>query len=390
MVFKRNFFPYFAGNLLSNCGTWFQNLAQTLLIYRLTGSTLLVGVVNFSLFVGTFVLAPWSGSAADRFERRRLLVTTQAAAVAITAVLALLAANRLATTPVVIGMALLLGCTTAFSVPALQALVPLLVEPEELAGAVTLNSITFNLARAIGPLLGALVVARLGIAAAFGINSLSYITLIIGLAVIRPRPQSPRPTVRPRLSESIRLVRNNHRLFYFLLAVVSLSLTADPVNTLTPAFATRLFHRPDTLVGLLVGAFGTGSVVAALTIASRRNDPTRRVPRMLGLLGVAMVCFAISPGVGFAVVTLFVGGFGFLAANTTATTSLQLEVDDSQRGRIMALWSVAFLGIRPIGSLLDGLVATAVGPRGAALVMAVPALLAAVFITLGFRTRSVT
>ena len=105
VVFKRNFFPYFAGNLVSNCGTWFQNLAQTLLIYRLTGSTFLVGVVNFSLFVGTFVLAPWSGSAADRFERRRLLVITQAGAAVITAILALLAASGLAKPPVVIGMA---------------------------------------------------------------------------------------------------------------------------------------------------------------------------------------------------------------------------------------------------------------------------------------------
>jgi MFS family permease len=169
----RNFWPYFAGNLLSNCGTWFQNLAQALLIYRLTGSTLLVGVVNFAQFVGTFALAPWSGMAADRFDRRRLMIVAQSFAVVVTAVLALLAAAGRASAPVVIGLALLLGITTAFSVPAMQALVPLLVPTHELAGAVALNSVTFNLARAIGPVVGAVVVEGRGIPAAGGLNAQS-------------------------------------------------------------------------------------------------------------------------------------------------------------------------------------------------------------------------
>ncbi len=182
-----NFWPYFAGNLFSNCGTWFQNLAQALLIYRLTGSTLLVGVVNFAQFVGTFALAPWAGAAADRFDRRRLMIVTQLLAVVVTGVLALFAAAGAATTPVVISLALVLGITTAFSVPAMQALVPLLVPTHELAGAVALNSVTFNLARAVGPVLGAIVVERFGIPAAFALNALSYLALVVALLVIEPR-----------------------------------------------------------------------------------------------------------------------------------------------------------------------------------------------------------
>ena len=123
----RNVWPYFTGNLLSNCGTWFQNIAQAILVFRLTRSTLAVGVVNFAQFIGVFALAPWAGAAADRFDRRRLLVVTQLSAVAITALLAVLTSAGLATTPIVIGLALILGLSTAFAIPALQALVPALV-----------------------------------------------------------------------------------------------------------------------------------------------------------------------------------------------------------------------------------------------------------------------
>src|SRR3954452_7218782 len=171
----RNFWPYFAGNLASNCGSWFQNLAQALLIFILNGSTFLVGAGNFAQFSGAFVLAPWAGSAADRFDRRRLMIITQVVSVVITGCLAVLAAAGLATAPVVIVLALLLGACVAFYVPAMQALVPLLVPAHELAGAIALNSVTFNLARAIGPVVGALVIAHSGIAVAFGLNSVSYL-----------------------------------------------------------------------------------------------------------------------------------------------------------------------------------------------------------------------
>lgn len=379
----RNFWPYFAGNLLSNCGTWFQNLAQALLIYRLTGSTLMVGVVNFSQFVGTFALAPWSGMAADRFDRRRLMLVAQAFAAAVTGVLALLAAAGRASPPAVIGLALLLGITTAFSVPAMQALVPLLVPEHELAGAVALNSVTFNLARAIGPLVGAVVVDRLGIAAAFGLNALSYVALIAALLVVRPREQvrAARSAGRVRLRDSFGTVLSDPRIRLLLLAVVALSLTADPVNTLTPEFVTKLFGERDTFVGVLVGAFGAGAVAAAFLGSRARSGVDRRLAITLGVLGLGMAGFALSPALWFAVPALAVGGFGFLAANTTATTAIQLGVSDEQRGRGMALWSVAFLGVRPFGSLVDGAVASAVGLRPAAMLMALPALaVAALFV----------
>lgn len=367
----RDFWPYFAGNLLSNCGTWFQNLAQALLVYRLTGSTLLVGVVNFAQFVGTFVLAPWAGSAADQFDRRRLLVTTQAVAIAVTALLATLAAADLVTAPIVIGLALALGATTAFATPAMQALVPQLVPTEDLGGAVALNSITFNLARAVGPVAATVVIDRAGLAAAFAVNSLSYLALIAGLVAVHPRPQAPRPAQRPRLRESLRLVRDDRRLGLLLAVVAAVSLTSDPVNTLTPGFVSEVLGRSDTLVGILIGVFGAGAVLAAVTVAGR-GDLMARVPFTMLLLAAGITVFGLSPSLPVAVGALAVGGFGFLASTTASSTLLQLGVDDAQRGRVMALWSVAFLGIRPFGSLLDGAVASAVGLRPAAVMMALP------------------
>jgi MFS family permease len=370
----RNFWPYFTGNLASNCGSWFQNLAQSLLIFRLTGSTFLVGAVNFAQFAGAFVLAPWAGSAADRFDRRRLMIVTQVVSVAITAVLALLAAADLASTPVIIVLVLLLGACIAFYVPAMQALVPLLVPTHELAGAVALNSVTFNLARAIGPVVGALVIAHLGIPAAFALNSVSYLVLIAGLLMVRPRPQAPRPQVRPRLSESIRLVLGDAQLSALLIAVMALSITTDPLSTLTPGFATELFRMPDTVVGWLIGAFGFGAVLAAFTTSRGVSNVWRRLSAMLTLEGAGMLLFALAPSLAFAFPVLIVSGFGYLAANTTATTALQLQVDDSQRGRVMALWSISFLGVRPIAALGDGGVASISGLRVACALLALPSL----------------
>src|SRR5581483_776860 len=167
-----NFALYFAGNLLSNCGTWFQNIALALLVYRLTSSAFGVGVVNFAQFIGVVVLAPWAGSAADRLNRRWLIVATQVGATVVSTALTWIISAHAGGLAVVLVLALLLGATTAFATPALQAILPALVPREDLGAAVAMNSVTFNLARAIGPVAGAMVVARLGIPWAIGLNAI--------------------------------------------------------------------------------------------------------------------------------------------------------------------------------------------------------------------------
>lgn len=385
VLFRRNFGPYLAGNLVSMCGTWFQNIAQALLIYRLTGSTFLVGVVNFAQFVGVFILGPWAGSAADRHDRRRLLAATQLAASGVSGILALLVSTHAADAPVVITFAFTLGLTTAFATPAQMALVPSLVGRADLASAVALNALTFNLARAIGPVTAALVVANLGIAWAFALNSGSYLALVVALAIVRPRTNDDTRPARPRLRESITVVARTPRLAMLFVVVAGASLSSDPVITLTPAFATEVFGRPDTVVGFLVGSFGAGAAAAALFAAGKKATQSRMV-LSLAMLAAGILALAASPSFAVGMTALFVAGIGFLSAVTAATTALQLEIDETHRGRVMALWSMAFLGVRPFGSLIDGTIATTVGVRASAALMVVPAFLAAIGV-MRLRTR---
>lgn len=372
----RNLWPYLLGTLLSGSGTWFQSVAQALLVYRLTGSTFLVGVVGFSQFFGTLALAPWAGSAADRYDRRLVMIASQAGSIVVTATLAVIAAAGAATPTVVILLAGILGVLSAFSTPAMLSLVPLLVPERDLRGAIALNAATYNLARAIGPVLGAVVVDRLGIPAAFGLNALSYLALIISLLVVHPRPQPDRPTVRPKLRESLALVRGDPRLRILLIAVMVVAITSDPVTTLTPGFATEVFGHRDTWVGALIGAYGTGAVIAALR-AGRIRDPERTLAMGLTIMGGGTLAFALAPGIGVGLAGMLVAGYGYLTSSTTTSAALQLGVEDAQRGRIMAIWSVAFVGVRPFGSLADGAAATAWGLRPAGVVFALPALVMA-------------
>lgn len=375
----RNFWPYFVGNLLSNCGTWFQNIAQAILIYRLTGSTFLVGVVNFAQFVSAFVLTPWAGSAADRFDRRRLILVTQLCATAVSALLAALHGAGLATAPVVIGLVTLLGITFAFAVPAIQAMIPDLVEREHLPSAMAMSSITFNGARAIGPVLGAGVVAQWGIGPAFALNAVSYLALVAGLLAVRPRQAAgTAPATVFRMRDSLRLVRDDTALLALLMVVAAISISQDPVSTLTPGFSSEVFDRADTMTGLLVGAFGAGSTLAAATAASRARDPVRLVAPGCVLMGVAMVGFAVAPSLPVAFVALLVAGYFFMLTNTGATTSLALEAAPEQRGRVMAMWSFCFVGTRPVASLADGALASALGLRAAGIALTVPVVAAGV------------
>jgi MFS family permease len=387
LVRQRNFGPYFAGNAFSASGTWFQNLAASLLVYRLTHSAFLLGVLNFCQFAPVLVLAAWAGSAADRYDRRRLLLAAQTTAALLAATLAVLAWSGAARAWVVILFALALGVTSATSIPPQQALLASLVEPESLPTAVALNSMTYNLARAIGPVLGAASVEYLGIPASFLLNSLSYLVFIAALLAIRPRPQETAAREASRLRDAFGLLRADPRLLAFLIVVAAVGFGSDPVNTLAPAFA-YAFGRRDTVAGFIIGAFGAGAVTAALFVAGRVAGSRKRMAITLALLGGGVIAFALSPWLPLAFVFLFVAGFGYLASNTSATTRLQLGVSEAQRGRMMALWGVAFLGLRPIASLADGAIASAAGVRAAGVILALPALAgAALLVLVRYRER---
>jgi MFS family permease len=228
--------------------------------------------------------------------------------------------------------------------------------------------------------LAAVAVETVGIAAAFAINAASYLVLAAGLLLVRPAAQEPATRESTRFRESLALLRREPRLAAFLLIVAVVGFASDPVNTLAPAYA-RVFGHRDTFAGYLIGAFGLGAIAAAFALSGKIASSRRRMPITLGALGVGVILFSLSPSLVAAFALLFVGGFGYLASNTGATSRLQLEIDEAQRGRITALWSVAFLGLRPFASLADGALAGAFGVRAAGVVLAVPALVVAAAIT---------
>ncbi len=381
----RNFGPYFVGNALSASGTWFQNLAASIFVYQLTHSALLLGVLNACQFGPVLLLSPWAGRIADAVDRRRLLICTQLIAVGISATLAALVWVGVATTWVMIGFAAVLGTTTAFAIPAQMALVGSLVPRESLAQAVALNSMTFNVARAVGPAAAAAVIALFGIAPAIAVNSLSYLALATALVVVTPTPV-PRAQ-RARFRDSLGVLRAEPRLAGYLAIVMAVAVSADPVNTESPAIA-HAFGYPPVWAGAVVGCFGVGAVLSAATTSGRAAQSDRQLAASLLVFGSGIVLMAVSPWFPLALAFVLGAGFGYLTANATATARLQLGVPAEEWGRIMALWSVAFLGTRPLASIVDGAIAGWAGVRVAACVLALPVLVAAALLARSHVTRT--
>jgi MFS family permease len=370
----RSFGPYFVGNAASASGTWFQNLAASVYVYELTHSALLLGVLNACQFGPVLLLAPWAGRIADALDRRRLLLWTQAVAGLLAAALASLVWAGEATTGLVIGFATGFGVLTAVATPAQMALVGSLVPREDLPQAVALNSMTFNLARAVGPASAALVIATLGIAPAFTINAASYLVFALALLVVTPSPV--RRVRRSSFRDSLAILRAEPRLLGYLAIVMAVGMSSDPINTESPAIA-HAFGRSPVWAGAVVGCFGLGAVIAAIATSDRVGRSDRQLARSLIVFGAGIVLMAVSPWFPLALAFVVGAGFGYLSANAAATTQLQLGVAEEQRGRIMALWGVAFLGMRPLASLVDGALAEWLGIRVAAVVLALPVLVAA-------------
>lgn len=378
VLLQRNFGPYFVGSLVSYSGTWFQNIAQSLLVYRLTGSTFMVGVINFAQFAAILLLSPLSGVAADRFDRKKLIVVTHIGASAFTLLLAVLTWTDHITTLLAIFFAFGMGASTALSLPAMQAMVPMLVSKEDVPAAVALNTVTFNFSRALGPVMGVFVITHWSIGTAFFFNSLSYLVMIAGVLLVQPRAHVV--VGRAKLRDSLTMISSSRELRTMIILVALISLTVDPINTLTPGFATEIFDRMDTFTGFLIGAFGAGAVAGAFVLATVWRPSHRRMVGTLCFFAAMMIGFGLSSEPGYGIVFLFLAGVGFLLSQSSATIILQTSVDDAHRGRVMALWTVAYLGIRPFASLIDGTAATVAGLRFAALLMTIPTLLGALMV----------
>ncbi|MGB8360382.1 MAG: MFS transporter [Acidimicrobiia bacterium] len=374
----RRFGPYLAGNFVSNIGNWFQNVAAGIVVYELTGSNTLVGLVSVLQFMATLLLSPWSGALADRFDRRNLLILAQAisasGAVGLAIWVGLTGVDGLPGIWPVLVAGGIIGLGYAVGVSAMNALIPALVEPRDLDEAIALNSASFTVARATGPALAGLVVAALGAGWAFGINALTFLPLIVILAIIRQRPVERSGSDRS-VRAGFAYVKERPAMLWLVLATLTVGWAGDPVNTLSPAYA-EMFGRGEAFIGLQVAAFGTGSAIASLgvRVVRVRFGTVETAKTGIALLGVGLIGFALAPSEVVVLVALFIAGVGFLFAVTTTNSNLQRRLDENMRGRVMALWSMAFLGSRPIAGIIDGAVGDLVSPRVGVLTAAIPLL----------------
>lgn len=367
------FAPFFFANALSNTGNWFQNVAAGIVVYDLTGSNTAVGAVSILQFSSTMLLTPFAGRVSDRVNRRKMLFVGQ--------LVAFLGALGLAITVGVIGVDSLpgpwpiylatavIGLGAAIILPSLQSVVPSLVRSRDLDRAITLNSMTFNIARGIGPVLAGAIVAAFGAVWAFGINTLTFIPLLVVLTIIRPRSavmsnDGGSDDVGETVADGLRWIRARPTVLLLLIGTLAVGWTSDPFSTLMPAMAEK-FGYGETVVGLLVGAFGFGAACTAPAVDRIRGRLGRGRVAGFGLAvsALGLVVLALAPVVHIGLVGAAISGSGFLLGVTSTNTELQRGIPERLRGRIMAIWSVAFLGCRPIAAVIDGSIADAVDPR---------------------------
>jgi predicted MFS family arabinose efflux permease len=366
----RNFGPYFGGSLASNVGTWCHDIAAVVFVFQLTGLSSMVALVSVAGFGVSIVLAPLGGQLADRFDRRRLLLGIAVVMAVAASVLAAAVISGSQDVVLLLAVTFVLGVGRALSTPTMQAFLPSLVPAADLPQAAAFQSLTFNLARGIGPALGAALVALGGPGLAFVANAVSFIVFAVVLAMLHPAPRSRR-SVRGGFLGGVHHVLRNPGLLGLILLALVVGMATDPAITLGPSLAERLSLGTEN-AGLFVTAFGMGSLLMAPFVGWLRRRLGPGWTCMAGLtfvvLGFVGVAFASTAGVALAAMVL--SGVGYLAASSDVSTTLLELLDDGVRGRVMALWTMGFIGGRPIAALIDGAVSDAGVPQQAFLAMA--------------------
>lgn len=360
---NRNYRLFFLGQLISVSGTWMQSVAQSWLVYRLTDSAVWLGVVSFISLLPVFVLAPLGGALADHYSRHRIILLTQICSLLLALTLALLTLSARIELTHVIVLAALLGIVNAADIPARQSFVPQLVEREQLLNAIALNSSMFNAARIIGPSLAGVVIAAVGEGWCFMINALSYL-VVIG-ALLRMRLPAHKPVVRTEtlwrhLGGGFRFVLATPPVRALLLLLGLMSLMAMPYAVLMPIFADRILGGGPNALGLLMAASGLGALLGALTLAGRRGVAGlgHWIAAAAATLGASLILFSSSRMLWLSALLLVPGGFSMMVQMASSNTLIQMMVPDALRGRVMAIYSMMFLGMAPFGSLWAGYAAS--------------------------------
>ena len=363
----RNYRLFFYGQSLSIVGNWVQQIAMAWLVYRLTESAWLLGVTGFAGQIAILVFAPFGGLWADRFDKYRLLLLTQALSAVPPVLLALLTFSGLIEVWHVIVMALFLGIVNAVDTPIrLSFTMEIVAVRDDLPSAIAMNALMQSAGRMIGPAIAGLLLAVSTEAFCFVVNALSKFAIVgtVLAMTLAPRPP-PGTTGSPwqQLVEGARYAWQLVPVRWLLPMVGIISFMVTPYQTLMPIFAAEVYGGGADTLGFLIGAAGCGGVVGMLALASRRNvrGLTRWITAASLCAGLGVLVFALSPWLPLSLVALGVMGFGIVVNGMSVSTMLQTIVDDSMRGRIMGIFSVAFLGMYPLGSLAGGALASLIG-----------------------------
>ena len=362
----RNYRLFFYGQSVSLVGTWITRVAISWLVYRLTGSELLLGIVSFAGQIPTLLLAPFAGVAVDRHNRRRILIWTQAGSLVQSVVLAVLTLSHLITVPYLLVLQVLQGVINAFDTPARQALVvEMVTDRADVPNAIALNSSMVNGSRVIGPAIGGIIIAAVGEGWCFAIDAVSYVGVLISLGLMRldRRTHAPGMPLLHDLRSGFLYVRDSVPIRSGLILLAVISTAGVPYTVLMPAVVAQTLGGGPDLLGWLMGASGAGALAGALYLANRRTVVGLGRVILLGALsfGASLVVFSTTHTVWLAAPVLAVAGAGFIVQAASTNTIIQTIVDEQFRGRVMAFYTMAFFGSVPVGSLIAGVVATYLG-----------------------------
>lgn len=367
---------YLVGNYVTTMGTWFHDVASVILVFQLTGSATAVGAVTAAGYGTSLVLAPAGGQLADRVDRRRLLMVSHVLLSAAAAGLAIAVAAGIRSPALVVAVSAVMGIGRAVNTPTLHSMLPSVVPVGQLSAGVAAQAATFQLARATGPLVGASLATGVGPAAAFGLNALTFLVFAAVLPTVRVRAaaldvQDGAAAGARRLADGVAHVRRNPDVALLLLLVAVVGMGTDPVLTLAPPLA-RSLGEGDAFVGQVATAFGCGSFVVVWLAPSIRARGGRVRTGLGGLATCAagLGVMAATPSPAWVLAGAAVAGMGFVVGNTDLTATLQEGLPERVRGRVMALWTMAFLGSRPIAAGLNGTVSDLTSPRTAITVQA--------------------
>lgn len=381
----RNYRLFFCGQSISLIGTWIQGITASWLVYRLTNSALLLGVVGFAGQIPTFLLAPFAGVFADRWNRHRIIIITQILAMLQAFGLAILALTGVIAVWQIIALSIFLGLCNAFDIPTRQSfLVEMIDKKEDLGNAIALNSSMVNSARLLGPSIAGILIAAVGEGMCFLINAISYLAVIFALLAMKIKPrkiQDKHNHILQGLKEGFDYAFGFAPIRYILILLALVSLMGMSYAVLMPVFAKDILGGTSHTLGFLMGATGLGALIGAVYLASRKNfQGLGKIISLAAIIfGFGLISFSFSRILWLSLLLMSLSGFGMMVQMASSNTALQSLTDDDKRGRVMSFYTMAFMGMAPFGSLLAGGLASLIGAPTTLLISGLSCILGSFF-----------